>query len=160
MVARVRVELGTSGTCWHHLKPIMHPRTIELSDRLESPIMHQDPKPQRILVAGGSGFIGRRLIAKLTESSSSHEIICLTRKPESLHGVLGDSVKVLKGMYRFNLKLSGLCRVWTLHFTWCMLWKVIQKGGKNLQNAIDLPRRISQEQPAIVELSASSTWAD
>src|ERR671922_2568124 len=97
MVARVRVELGTSGTCWHHLKPIMHPRTIELSDRLESPIMHQDPKPQRILVAGGSGFIGRRLIAKLTESSSSHEIICLTRKPESLHRVLGDSVKVLKG---------------------------------------------------------------
>src|SRR5919108_1278019 len=97
MVARVQVELGTSGTCWHHLKPIMHLRTIKLSDRLESPIMHQDPKPQWILVAGGSGFIGRRLIAKLTESSSSDEIICLTRKPESLHGVLGDSVKVLKG---------------------------------------------------------------
>jgi uncharacterized protein YbjT (DUF2867 family) len=97
MVARVGVELGTSGTCWHHLKTIMHPRTIELSDRLESPIMHQDPKPQRILVAGGSGFIGKRLIAKLTKSSSSDEIICLTRKPESLHGVLGDSVKVLKG---------------------------------------------------------------
>lgn len=57
----------------------------------------------RILVAGGSGFIGRRLILKLIDSrkdnppSTNNEILCITRNPESLKGFFTEEVQVVKG---------------------------------------------------------------
>jgi uncharacterized protein YbjT (DUF2867 family) len=62
-----------------------------------------DPKPMRILVAGGSGFIGRRLILRLTDSrkdtlnSSNNQILCMTRNPESVKEFFTDKVRVVKG---------------------------------------------------------------
>jgi uncharacterized protein YbjT (DUF2867 family) len=56
-------------------------------------------KPLRILVAGGSGFIGRRLIVKLAGERSSRydEIICLSRRPESLRGYFQNNVRMVRG---------------------------------------------------------------
>jgi uncharacterized protein YbjT (DUF2867 family) len=61
----------------------------------------------KILVAGGSGFIGRRLIQKLTESrshvhpptssSTPNQIFCITRNPKSVEGFFAEGVRVLKG---------------------------------------------------------------
>lgn len=62
-----------------------------------------DPKTIRILVAGGSGFIGRRLILKLADSGkytltpSNNQIFCMTRDPESVRGLFTDKVRVVKG---------------------------------------------------------------
>lgn len=55
----------------------------------------------KILVAGGSGFIGKRLInslsSRLTLDKSGHnEIICLSRNPEALKGKFNDDVSVVK----------------------------------------------------------------
>jgi len=62
-----------------------------------------DPKPMRILVAGGSGFIGRKLILKLTDSqkdthrSTDNQILCITRNPESVKGFFTEKVRVVRG---------------------------------------------------------------
>src|SRR6185436_8533889 len=62
-----------------------------------------DPKPMRILVAGGSGFIGRKLILKLTDSqkdthrSTDNQILCITRNPESIKGFFTEKVRVVRG---------------------------------------------------------------
>lgn len=55
----------------------------------------------KILVAGGSGFIGKRLIKslsnRLTQDKSMHdEIICLSRNPESLKGKFDNDVSIVK----------------------------------------------------------------
>ena len=61
-----------------------------------------------ILVAGGSGFIGRKLIQKLVDyqkdlhppvnNNKHHQILCLTRNPESVNGVFAEQVvQVVKG---------------------------------------------------------------
>lgn len=54
----------------------------------------------KILVAGGSGFIGTRLISSISEMSRTKEvrdeIICLSRNPESLKGRFEDIVKIVK----------------------------------------------------------------
>ena len=55
----------------------------------------------KILVAGGSGFIGKRLIKtlsnRLTHDKSMHnEIICLSRNPESLKGKFDNDVSIVK----------------------------------------------------------------
>ena len=61
-----------------------------------------DPSPQRILVAGGSGFIGSRLIKKLAadihyhEPQSRAEILCLTRDPESIKDMFDEDIRLVK----------------------------------------------------------------
>ena len=61
-----------------------------------------DPSPQRILVAGGSGFIGSRLIKKLAadihyhEPQSRAEILCLTRDPESIKDMFDKDIRLVK----------------------------------------------------------------
>jgi uncharacterized protein YbjT (DUF2867 family) len=61
-----------------------------------------DPSPQKILVAGGSGFIGSRLIKKLAadihyhEPRSRVEILCLTRDPESIKDMFDEDVRLVK----------------------------------------------------------------
>jgi uncharacterized protein YbjT (DUF2867 family) len=61
-----------------------------------------DPSPQKILVAGGSGFIGSRLIKKLAadihyhEPQSRAEILCLTRDPESIKDMFDEDIRLVK----------------------------------------------------------------
>jgi len=55
----------------------------------------------RILVAGGSGFIGSRLISRLsgedlTDSKQQKEIFCLTRDPQSAKEMFSKEVKLVK----------------------------------------------------------------
>jgi uncharacterized protein YbjT (DUF2867 family) len=60
------------------------------------------PRPLKILVAGGSGFIGSRLIKKLAadihyhEPRSRVEILCLTRDPESVKDMFDENVRLVK----------------------------------------------------------------
>jgi uncharacterized protein YbjT (DUF2867 family) len=62
----------------------------------------QDAAPQKILVAGGSGFIGSRLIKKLAADIHHRvpefraEILCLTRDPESIKDTFGKDVRLVK----------------------------------------------------------------
>ena len=63
----------------------------------------QDPAPPlKILVAGGSGFIGSRLIKKLAADIHQRvpkfraEILCLTRDPESIKDTFGEDVRLVK----------------------------------------------------------------
>jgi uncharacterized protein YbjT (DUF2867 family) len=53
----------------------------------------------KILIAGGSGFIGRRLTRLLaTGSSGQREIICLTRNPSYVKKLFGDlDVRIVEG---------------------------------------------------------------
>jgi uncharacterized protein YbjT (DUF2867 family) len=62
-----------------------------------------DPSPQKILVAGGSGFIGSRLIKKLAADIHYHEpqsrvveILCLTRDPESIKDKFDEDIRLVK----------------------------------------------------------------
>jgi len=58
--------------------------------------------PLKILVAGGSGFIGSRLIKKLAADMHHRvpqfraEILCLTRDPESIKDLFGKDVRLVK----------------------------------------------------------------
>ncbi len=70
--------------------------SIQLKSNTQGPGSQQ----LKILVAGGSGFIGKRLIARLSDANippRRNEILCLTRRPESLGQDFGDDVKVVKG---------------------------------------------------------------
>jgi uncharacterized protein YbjT (DUF2867 family) len=68
--------------------------------------MHKSSKPDhnalKILVAGGSGFIGSRLIKKLAEDIHNSvpqfraQILCLTRDPESIKDVFSDDIRLVK----------------------------------------------------------------
>ncbi len=61
-----------------------------------------DTSPLKILVAGGSGFIGSRLIKKLAADihhSIPHfraEILCLTRDPESIKDMFDKEIRLVK----------------------------------------------------------------
>ena len=62
-----------------------------------------DPSPKKILVAGGSGFIGSRLIKKLAADIHYHEpqsraaeILCLTRDPESIKDMFDEDIRLVK----------------------------------------------------------------
>jgi uncharacterized protein YbjT (DUF2867 family) len=62
------------------------------------------PSPRKILVAGGSGFIGSRLIKKLAADIHHHhdqpqsrdEILCLTRDPEFIKDMFDEDVRLVK----------------------------------------------------------------
>ena len=51
---------------------------------------------KRILVAGGSGFIGRRLTESLSRRLPHGEILCMSRNPESLRDAFESNVSVVK----------------------------------------------------------------
>jgi uncharacterized protein YbjT (DUF2867 family) len=62
-----------------------------------------DYHSRKILVAGGSGFIGSRLIKRLAAASihghipqSRVEIVCLTRDPESIKDMFDKDIKLVK----------------------------------------------------------------
>jgi uncharacterized protein YbjT (DUF2867 family) len=61
-----------------------------------------DPNPLKILVAGGSGFIGSRLIKRLSADIHYHEpqiraeILCLTRDPESIKDMFHENIRLVK----------------------------------------------------------------
>ncbi|MFL6371852.1 MAG: NAD(P)H-binding protein [Nitrososphaera sp.] len=67
-------------------------------------INEPEPAPLRILIAGGSGFIGSRLIKKLAAdihqqqplSQSQVEILCLTRDPESIKDMFDKDIRSIK----------------------------------------------------------------
>jgi uncharacterized protein len=48
---------------------------------------HKEKGTMRVIITGGSGFIGRALSASL--ASDGHEVIALTRKPEAVRGLPG-----------------------------------------------------------------------
>ncbi|MDQ4101252.1 MAG: NAD(P)H-binding protein, partial [Thermoproteota archaeon] len=61
-----------------------------------------DIHSRRIIVAGGSGFIGSRLIRRLTADINRHapqsktEIVCLTRDPDSIKNIFDKNIKLVK----------------------------------------------------------------
>jgi nucleoside-diphosphate-sugar epimerase len=61
-----------------------------------------DPNPLKILVAGGSSFIGSRLIKKLAEDIHHRvphfraEILCLTRDTESIKDMFDKDIRLVK----------------------------------------------------------------
>ena len=61
-----------------------------------------DHRSRKILVAGGSGFIGSRLINRLAADIHSHEpqfrieIMCLTRDPESVKDIFDKDIRLVK----------------------------------------------------------------
>src|SRR3712207_7991647 len=63
---------------------------------------YQEHHSHRILVAGGSGFIGSRLIKRLAADPHHHlpkfrtEIVCLTRDPKSIMGMFDKDIKLAK----------------------------------------------------------------
>jgi uncharacterized protein YbjT (DUF2867 family) len=63
---------------------------------------YQEHNSHRILVAGGSGFIGSRLIKRLAADTDHPlpkfrtEIVCLTRDPESIKGMFEKDIKLVK----------------------------------------------------------------
>ncbi|MFL6513164.1 MAG: NAD(P)H-binding protein [Nitrososphaera sp.] len=67
-------------------------------------INEPEQAPLRILIAGGSGFIGSRLIKKLAAdihqqqplSQSQVEILCLTRDPESIKDMFDKDIRLIK----------------------------------------------------------------
>ncbi|MFL6488902.1 MAG: NAD(P)H-binding protein [Nitrososphaera sp.] len=68
-------------------------------------INEPEPAPLRILIAGGSGFIGSRLIKKLAADIHQHqqplsqsqvEILCLTRDPESIKDMFDKDIRSIK----------------------------------------------------------------
>ncbi|MGA3288194.1 MAG: DUF1731 domain-containing protein [Bacteroidota bacterium] len=57
----------------------------------------------RVIIAGGSGFIGRRLIVELLRAR--HEVTVLSRRPENVHKIFPK--KLLEAGFKFqfpNLK--------------------------------------------------------
>jgi uncharacterized protein YbjT (DUF2867 family) len=61
-----------------------------------------DSNPLKIVVAGGSGFIGSRLIKRLSADIHYHEpqiraeILCLTRDPESIKDMFHENIRLVK----------------------------------------------------------------
>ena len=50
------------------------------------------PSPQRILVTGGTGFVGRAFVSQL--SASAHAVACLVRSPENLKDLKWNQILV------------------------------------------------------------------
>jgi uncharacterized protein YbjT (DUF2867 family) len=53
------------------------------------------PTPQKILVSGASGYVGRRLVRRLSEAG--YHVRCLARRPEFLRGRFSESVEIVQG---------------------------------------------------------------
>jgi uncharacterized protein YbjT (DUF2867 family) len=64
--------------------------------------LDMDHRSRKILVAGGSGFIGSRLINRLAEDIHGHEaqfrieIMCLTRDPETIKDMFDKDIRLVK----------------------------------------------------------------
>jgi uncharacterized protein YbjT (DUF2867 family) len=81
---------------------VRHQYVIERISMQETSKANQNPL--KILVAGGSGFIGSRLIKKLAEEIHHHhhllqcgaEILCLTRDPQSIENMFSKDIRLVK----------------------------------------------------------------
>lgn len=63
----------------------------------------------KILITGGTGFIGRRLVAHL---KVAHEVLVLTRQGNRAYDLLGHDVKLLDSLDRLD-NLNDCCLVTT-----------------------------------------------
>src|SRR5919112_2765739 len=70
--------------------------------QVENELDMDNHRSRKILVAGGSGFIGSRLINRLAADIHSHEpqfrieIMCLTRDPESVKDLFDKNIRLVK----------------------------------------------------------------
>jgi uncharacterized protein YbjT (DUF2867 family) len=70
--------------------------------QVENELDMDNHRSRKILVAGGSGFIGSRLIKRLAADIHSHEpqfrieIMCLTRDPESVKDLFDKDIRLVK----------------------------------------------------------------
>ena len=70
--------------------------------QVENELGMDNHRSRKILVAGGSGFIGSRLINRLAADIHSHEpqfrieIMCLTRDPESVKDLFDKDIRLVK----------------------------------------------------------------
>lgn len=70
--------------------------------QVENELDMDNHRSRKILVAGGSGFIGSRLINRLAADIHSHEpqfrieIMCLTRDPESIKDMFDKDIRLVK----------------------------------------------------------------
>jgi uncharacterized protein YbjT (DUF2867 family) len=70
--------------------------------QVENELDMDNHRSRKILVAGGSGFIGSRLINRLAADIHSHEpqfrieIMCLTRDPESVKDMFDKDIRLVK----------------------------------------------------------------
>src|ERR671914_2287991 len=70
--------------------------------QVENELGMDNHRSRKILVAGGSGFIGSRLINRLAADIHSHEpqfrieIMCLTRDPESIKDLFDKDIRLVK----------------------------------------------------------------
>jgi uncharacterized protein YbjT (DUF2867 family) len=70
--------------------------------QVENELDMDNHRSRKILVAGGSGFIGSRLINRLAADIHSHEpqfrieIMCLTRDPESVKDLFDKDIRLVK----------------------------------------------------------------
>ena len=70
--------------------------------QVENELDMDNHRSRKILVAGGSGFIGSRLINRLAADIHSHEpqfrieIMCLTRDPESVKDIFDKDIRLVK----------------------------------------------------------------
>ena len=73
-----------------------------------------DQNTLKILVAGGSGFIGSRLINKLAGETSDNaaysEILCLTRDPQSTKEIISEKVRLVKADVSSHEELTRAMR--------------------------------------------------
>ncbi|MHC4847537.1 MAG: SDR family oxidoreductase [Planctomycetota bacterium] len=58
----------------------------------------------RILITGGTGYVGGRLIGRLEQSS--HELVCLARRPEILRARVAEGTRVVEGDVRDEASLT------------------------------------------------------
>ena len=58
---------------------------MSASETLSDVTVDPTDRPRRVLVAGASGFVGRRLCPALADAG--HEVVAMTRHPDSYEGV-------------------------------------------------------------------------
>lgn len=69
-------------------------RALATAEEMD-PLLRRPSRPYRVLVTGGTGFVGRHLVSRLT--GRGHDVRILSRNPASASSNLGPSVDVRPG---------------------------------------------------------------